>query len=399
MSGVTKHIFDHDVREILSLWNNQLNEIQHVLPRNYSKQEIIDLLKYYFPHEWNSVEMKYMYYTKKDNFLKKRLGKSRYNMKEPIHLLESVNLYKKIMSPEFKTKYMNEFSEEAVLSKKDELWGIREHKIEKINKKINNAKLKVQQVTPAYIDQVIGLYERKSTSQKDRMYLLAELKKYYSPKIVQFFYKLNDTELNKQLRQEAFNHLHSFNYQPRLRRQKYMRVHTKNDKRKELLEDVYPEQVSSIVQTPQELEYRIEKAKEQRLKKYDYFISHSSKDRDFVQKLIQFQNRQGKDVFCDWINDVDYLKRHLLCGATLKVIEKRLEQSDALLFVKSEYSMDSIWCKYELNFYLELGRPIYTIAVEDINSDKFTVMLENDRWFFEPNYKALALFEGTKIVA
>ena len=61
--------------------------------------------------------------------------------------------------------------------------------------------------------------------------------------------------------------------------------------------------------------------------------------------------------------------------------------------------MTSIWCKYELNFYLELGRPIYTIAVEDINSDKFAVILENDRWFFEPNYKALALFEGTKIVA
>ena len=172
-----------------------------------------------------------------------------------------------------------------------------------------------------------------------------------------------------------------------------MKVHAGNSKRKEFLKKVYPDQKFSIIQTPQELEYRIENAKEQQLKKYDYFLSHSSKDRELVQKLIQFQNKQGKDVFCDWINDIDYLKRHLLCDATLKVIEKRLEQSDALLFVKSEYSMTSIWCKYELNFYLELGRPIYTIAVEDINSDKFAVMLENDRWFFEPSYKALALFE------
>lgn len=39
---------------------------------------------------------------------------------------------------------------------------------------------KVQQVTPSFIDQLIGLYERKNTSQKDRRYILLELKKYYS---------------------------------------------------------------------------------------------------------------------------------------------------------------------------------------------------------------------------
>lgn len=399
MAGVTKHIFDHDVRDIIGMLNKQLADIKHVLPRSYSTEGIISLLKYYFPHEWFSIEMKYLYYTKKDIFLKKRFGKSRYNMKKPGHLLECVGLYKKIVSSEFKAKHMNEFSEEIMLNKRSALWNIRAHKIEKINEKISNAKLKVQQVTPEYIDQIFGLYERKTTSQKDKVYLLAELKKYYSPKIIQFFYKLNDTELNKQLRQEAFYHLQSFNYQPRLRRQKYMQVHAGNSKRKEFLKNVYPDQKFSIIQTPQELEYRIENAKEQRLKKYDYFLSHSSKDRELVQKLIQFQNKKGKDVFCDWINDIDYLKRHLLCDATLKVIEKRLEQSDALLFVKSEYSMTSIWCKYELNFYLELGRPIYTIAVDDINSGKFSIMLANDRWFLEPNYKTLALFEGTKITA
>lgn len=41
-----------------------------------------------------------------------------------------------------------------------------------------------------------------------------------------------------------------------------------------------------------------------------------------MQELITFENKKGKDVFCDWINDVDYLKRHLVCEATLKVIER-----------------------------------------------------------------------------
>ena len=75
---------------------------------------------------------------------------------------------------------------------------------------------------------MIGLYERKTTSQKDKVYIIQELKKYYNPKVVNFFFKLNDTELNKQLREIAFKHLQSFNYEPRLRKQKYMKIHTKN---------------------------------------------------------------------------------------------------------------------------------------------------------------------------
>lgn len=132
---------------------------------------------------------------------------------------------------------------------------------------------------------MIGLYERKNASQKDRLYILLELKKYYSPKIINFFFKINDTELNKQLRWEAFYHLQSFNYQPRARKQKYMQVHTKNKKRKKFLRDVYPNQTYHIPKNPYELEYRIENSKEQKIKEYDFFISHSSKDSFFCTKI------------------------------------------------------------------------------------------------------------------
>ncbi len=396
MPGVTKKIYDHDIRDIVSMWNKQLQLIQVVLSPNYSKQDIIKALKQYFPHEWYSVEMKYLYYVHKDKYLKSRFGKARYSMKEPEKILQSVNQYKNMMSPAKQKEYANKFSECLRVSVRDNLWKKRKPKIDKVNVKIDRAKLKVQQVTPVYIDQLIGLYERKNTSQKDRVYILAELKKYYSPQIIQFFYKLNDTELNKQLRWDAFYHLQSFNYQPRARRQKYMQVHSKNEKRKKFLRDVYPNQTFSIPQTPNELEYRIENAKEQSLKRYNYFISHSSKDGVYVQKLIQAENKQGKDVFCDWINDADYLKRHLLCNATLKVIEKRLEQSDALIFVKSDSSMESVWCKYELNFFFELGRPIYIISTQDIDCDIFSLILEKGTWYRDSKYKELALLESAK---
>lgn len=396
MSGVTKHIFEHDIRDIISMWSNQLKAVQHVLPQYYSKEDIINSLKHFYPHEWKSVEMKYWYYQRKDKDLKNRFGKSRYNMKTPENLLENVSFYNKMISSEFRERYADNFNQNDVDIAEKILWNKRKLKIERINLKIEKAVLKTQQVTPTYVDQLIGLYERKRTSQKDKVYILLELKKYYSPKIIQFFFKLNDTELNKQLRENAFYHLQSFNYQPRLRRQKYMQVHTKNRKRKKYLKDIYPHESYNIPKNPYELEYRIENAKEQKIKEFDYFISHSSKDSAIVQELILFENKQGKNVFCDWINDADYLKRHLVCNATLKVLEKRLEQSKAVIFVASSNSLKSIWCKYELNYFSELGRKIYIINAQDIMSGNFEVKLLEDTWFIDSNYKELALLEGEK---
>ena len=397
MSGVTKHIFEHDIRDIVLMWSEQLKTIQKVLPQYYTEEDIISALKYFYPHEWKSVEMKYWYYQRKDKDLKKRFGKARYNMKDPIGLLRDEAFYKKMLSPVYREKYANNFKVENVTDAEKTLWNKRAPKIQKIDQKIDKAILKTQQVTPSFVDQLIGFYERKNTSQKDKMYILLELQKYYSPKIIQFFFKLNDTELNKQLRWIAFYHLQSFNYQPRARRQKYMQVHTKNKKRKKYLKEVYPNETYNIPKNPYELEYRIENAKEQKVKEFDFFISHSSKDSATVQKLILFENKQGKNVFCDWINDVDYLKRHLVCEATLKVLEKRLEQSKAVIFVSSKNSINSIWCKYELNYFLELGRKIYVIDKQDIEDGVFDIKLLEDNNFFDLNYKKLALLEGERI--
>lgn len=397
MSGVTKHIFEREITDILSMWNCQIKTIQLLLPREYSSKEIADLLKEFYPHEWHSVEIKYIYYQTKDRHIKKRFGYYRYNMERPEVLLLKANQCTKILSKKYRHIHYDNYSEEKRIAAQENLLKQRKPKIERINQKIEKALSKTQQVTPSFIDQLIGLYERKRTSQKDRRYILLELKKYYSDRIIQFFFKLNDTELNKQLRMEAFNHLQNFNYHPRLRKQKYMQVQTKNKSRRKFLKEIYPFETYEIPKNPAELEYRIENSKEQRIKEYDYFISHSSKDSSFVQKLIEAENQRGKNIFCDWINDADYLKRHLLCGATLKVIEKRMEQSTAMIFVVSENSLNSVWCKYELNYLTDLGKPIYQISKESINQKDFSLKEMNDDWFLDIDYKKMALIEGKKL--
>ena len=369
------------------MWSRQIETIKPILPYEYGKEEIIALLKEFYPHEWQSVEYKYLYYKKKDEYIKKHTGRTRHNMPSASKLLDRVPLFQKIITDRYRSSWHIDFSLDMQELERQALYTKRNPKIDKVNKKIAIAKAKTQQVTPAFIGKLIGLYERKNTSQKDRLYILFELKKYYNPTVINFFFKLNDTELNQQLRELAFQHLQSFNYEPRARKQKYMSVHTKNIKRRQYLKKVYPYETYKIPETPQELEYRINNSKDQLIKEYDYFISHSSKDGISVQSLIVAENQQKKNVFCDWISDVDYLKRHLVCEATLKVIERRLEQSKALIFVESENSRNSIWCKYELNYFRGLGKQIFVVTKSDIDTGVFELKLMKDNWYLDANYK------------
>lgn len=385
--GVTKRIYEHEIRDIKSMWISELKKVQEILPKVYNENDIIKLLKEFYPYEWKSVDFKYNYYKIKDKYLLNAGKKSRYKMLEPDRLIKTLPLFKKMLTKEYKEKYSKTFDEEKLRYKREEMLKNRQFKIKRVDEKIEKALSKTQRVTPIYLDKLIGLYERKRTTQKDKVYILLELKKYYSEKIINFFLKVNDTEINYQLRWEAFYHLQSFNFNPRARRQKYMQVHTKNKKRKKYLKEVYAKEKFNIPLNPDELEYRIKNGREQQLKEFDFFISHSSKDGKAVQKLITYQNENGKNIFCDWINDSDYLKRNLLCKATLNVIELRLQQSKNLIFVESENSKNSVWCKYELNYYSELDRPIYYITKEDIENNNFNIRLLEDKWFIDKNYK------------
>lgn len=385
--GVTKRIYEHEIRDIKSMWISELKKVQEILPKVYNENDIIKLLKEFYPYEWKSVDFKYNYYKIKDKYLLNAGKKSRYKMLEPDRLIKTLPLFKKMLTKEYKEKYSKTFDEEKLRYKREEMLKNRQSKIKRVDEKIEKALSKTQRVTPIYLDKLIGLYERKRTTQKDKVYILLELKKYYSEKIINFFLKVNDTEINYQLRWEAFYHLQSFNFNPRARRQKYMQVHTKNKKRKKYLKEVYAKEKFNIPLNPDELEYRIKNGREQQLKEFDFFISHSSKDGKAVQKLITYQNENGKNIFCDWINDSDYLKRNLLCKATLNVIELRLQQSKNLIFVESENSKNSVWCKYELNYYSELDRSIYYITKEDIENNNFNIRLLEDKWFIDKNYK------------
>ena len=67
------------------------------------------------------------------------------------------------------------------------------------------------------------------------------------------------------------------------------------------------------------MEYRIENAKEQKIKSYDFFISHSSKDSASVQKLIKYEN--NRFIYSGKVNHDGNERIIKLDGVTGEVVE------------------------------------------------------------------------------
>ncbi|MPM13078.1 hypothetical protein SDC9_59433 [bioreactor metagenome] len=392
MSGYTKHMFENDIIKVKHDLTNYINNLIPMLPYAYDFDLIKLLLERYYPYEWFIINEKYQYYCIEEDCLKSKIKKSRFQMDAPCDLVRRLPVYKKITDPNYVIQHQKQYNEEIRQQYESQFTIQRNPKIKRIYDKIEKAKVKTQQMEPEFLDVLMGLYDKKSTTQKDKVYILLELQKYYCSRIMQFFSKKIDTEYNPQLQKMAFEHLQSLGFQPVLRKQKYMRIPSKNKKRRLYLKNVYAKEKYDIQAIPEELEYRIENSKEQLVKSYDFFISHSSVDYIAVQSLVQYLNLNGDNIYCDWINDNDYLKRNLVGKATLSVVKKRLEQSKSIIFVLSESSLNSNWCKYELNYFYKLKKPIYTIQKDAILIGKFDYNVLQEARFLEPKYEKLNLF-------
>lgn len=386
MSGYTKHMYEKGLIETRKELTKYIEKITPVLSAEYDFDEILMLVKRYYPFEWGILEEKYYYYCKKDKTISKFHGKRRYNAENPEVILKKLPATNKLLMSDTIEKHRHSFS----VQKQNENMAILEQKrfpkISKQQEKIDKAKERAQEMEPEFLDALIGFYNRKNANQKDKVYIFLELEKYYCKKTVDFFKKVADSEYNRQLRNMAFCHLQSLGHYSVLRKQKYMQIHTKNRRRKQLIEDnAYV--IYNIQAIPQELEYRIENSKDQKIKSYDYFISHSSVDYESVQRLIKLLNQDNKNVYCDWKADDNYLKRALVCDATKNVINKRIEQSKSIIFVQSEDSRKSCWVKYELNYAVRHEKKIFILDKTLIDDGNVILRELKDNWFVDDDYE------------
>lgn len=382
VSGYAKRGFDKYICDEKSLFYKIIKkEIIPVLPKRYEFSQIYFYLEKYYPFELRAFQFQLNGYMHQDKTLKRARGKSRYNVKTPQEYIAQ-----SAVNNLLKDKYISEraktFDEKQQLVALGDFEKKRSAKIEKMKMKVSLAQEKAQSVEPIFMDKLLGMYDRKNASQKDRVYILHEIYKYDCPKITNFLQRILVHEQNFQLHEMAMKHLQDYGYTPKLRGKDTIPFNTKSKKKKAEIR-AYRNLRFAIEGIPEELSYQINNSKIQGVKSYDYFISHSCKDHDIVQKIIDNLNENRINVYCDWISDADYLKRNLVCEATLEVIENRILESKQVLFLDSEESRKSKWVAYELKFALEHGKPIMQVFKSEATNKDLKIDVLCDKWYLD----------------
>lgn len=380
MSGYAKRAYNKYICDQKSFFYKIIKDkIIPILPAKYNWTMAYNLLKEYYPLELRAFQFQLDIYKHQDKTLEKIKHKRRYNVRKIENYLNKYPI-SNLFRPAYIQAHGRNFEEVKRKELKRRFIECRQKQISKRMDKINAAKLKAQNVEPNFLDKIMGIYTRKGRTQKDRVYIIHELYKYDCAKVTNFLSKLLVSEQNFQIREMVFKHLQDYGYLPKLRRKDSIPIHTKNKSKRQAIKE-YRNLQFSIEGIPDELSYLINNSSFQKLKNYDYFISHSFRDYKAVQNLIKKLNAQNYNIYCDWISDSDYLKRELVCEATLEIIEKRISESNAVLFVDSKFSRSSKWVIHELQYAKENNKPIKMIDVIDCSKTSLNIKDMTEEWF------------------
>ena len=348
MAGITKRKYMSENIRIYKQMTNQLNSIKKILPEIYDGNILFDLYSEYFSTTIQILNERYEYYRSKDIFLRSVGKKKRYKILNSKDFFFSSQKVKHMLSYGQRLQHKQQYSEEC---KTDSLIKLEQKLNKSLSKKLVIAKKceHIQDIEPIYIDIFIKIYHRSNHLEK--ILIFNELKKFNSNKTITFFYKLNDSEHNNQIRMMAFQHLQNLG--------KYVKVRKKfkGNKKSYHIDSTLPNY------SPEELVKFLNSNSVESKKKYDIFISHSYLDKDLVKSTKNALNLKNLSCYYDWTSDQDFLKRNLISDYTKEVLKKRIEQSKALILVLThnviaDGEITSEWIKMEIEHAKSVGKKI-----------------------------------------
>lgn len=355
------------------------NILLPVLPESYNFDDIYKLLEEYYPFDLQEFEEMLEIYRHKEKTLYRRQGRVRNDISTVSEYIKAACRKKNILSSDGFTKRKINYDDEKRKSALQNLEKKRKIKVESKFRKIKQAKILAQSVEPDFLDALLGTYQRKGTTQLDRMYILQELRNYDCDKVIDFLHRNLEHEQNFQLRELSLKHLHEYGHFGVLRRKNAIPILTKNKKKRKKIKE-YRNIRTTITANPEILHSRIINKRDKKITTFKYFISHSYQDGAAVQNIIDTLNQLGSYVYCDWMSDHGFLKRILLCRATVEVIKKRLEQSEGVLFVDSANARKSKWVAYELQYAQKIGKPIFVTDIQSMK-DGITIKRLDEKWY------------------
>lgn len=358
MSGIAKRKYVGETMRYNKTIKRPLYLLAEILPEIYNGKTLLEFFKKYYPREWDHlVQMQKSYY-EKDKFLISVGKKVRYKPLSPEDYFFSLPAVKNILHDSTKNSYRGLFNEVKHKEKFEAFERKRKSAIDKYNTKISKNIELLQQIDPHYVDFYIASYHKKGVTIEDKVEIVKDLSKYDSKKIDLFFYKLNDSERNNQVRKMAFDYLQCTGKYVKLRKG------FKGKKKTYMIDTI------SFDMTPEDLYERLCSRGIQIKKSFDIFISHSFCDQNKIISLFKSLNEQGLVCYCDWTNDNDFLKRKMAGEYTKEVLKKRIEQSGYILYARSDNSAQSTWVNFELEYATSIGKAIKVLDINNVSAEE-----------------------------
>lgn len=144
------------------------------------------------------------------------------------------------------------------------------------------------------------------------------------------------------------------------------------------------------IETPKDLINHIYNSQLEQMKSYDLFISHSSTDSELLLQIKSILNCSNINVYIDWVNDREALKRELTNVETANAIIERLKSSKALLYIHTNASINSRWTPWEIGLFHALKNKVCVYNPDNIEKAPYldvypNVVLKNGLFFIEKN--------------
>ena len=326
-----------------------INFIAQLMPLDFSDSFFVSTFKRLYPNMWEDLQKQYQYWHTKNDVLIKYGKKSRYNFRKPYNFILDCSYYCR--------KKLRKDKDRIILSR-DECRKKEQMILEQSLQKQRVQKLK-EMKTLCYIQEIEPIYTKKFITQyfrthdlHERLEIIRELSKYKSKLIIEFFYKVNACTRNQSLKRESMRYIQSIGLPFVLRRKK--------KGKKNYIDNEIVKNKSS----PEVLMQRLYVDKLEKLKHFDIFISHNSKDENMIIDFYKALNSQGYVAYIDWVNDKFDLKRQWCNATTAQIIKERIKQSKIVVLVLTKSTLASQWCPWEIGYADAINKKICVYALD-----------------------------------
>jgi uncharacterized protein (DUF608 family) len=112
-------------------------------------------------------------------------------------------------------------------------------------------------------------------------------------------------------------------------------------------------------------------------------------DNNLVMIIKKHFNQLNYHIYCDWLNDTDFLKRKYAGEFTKIVLKKRIEQSKKVLFIRTNNTHDEMnnyyseWVQMEIEYAKELKKEIVCIDLINDGKCEFKIYPDTNQFLSE----------------